>query len=490
MLKRILSLTLAACMTLSAIGLTSCGKQQPIEEHKEDINQKIELKVDAYRTDLADSSGAMNSNTGIRNYLRSWAESKGVPYTVDRSGNVIMTVKASAYYRKADPVVVVCPYDSSQSQQYMAPMAMALYLAKNNEQTGRLTVVFARENKHDFSGIRGLSSKYFTKDTRVICLNGSGKSQFSMNTGAQMAFHFTQKIRYTKPEYQKAYRISLSGLPGGQVNSDVESQINPAVRLRSLLTSLQSSSIGYDLADFRSGDGGYLLPKDASMTVVIDQDKEQKFIDKMTSLTESFNEDKSNSHPGAEFTFTKVKRPSRVIRPQDTNRFVSFVYTLLNGKYLQEEDGTMKAVNGITSVSTDAHQIEIQSVAYSLTMLSMNEIVKDEKALSKLSDLTFRFGASIPAWSGDPESEFADQISRAYRRYTGKSLTLSDSITSTSANFIRSKSSRAKVISITLNDDVLKTCTGTIIQYLTGLEHTELGLGLTKSDNDDQTENN
>ena len=196
----------------------------------------------------------------------------------------------------------------------------------------------------------------------------------------------------------------------------------------------------------------------------------QKFIDKMTALTESFNEDKSNAHPGAEFTFTKVKRPSRVIRPQDTNRFVSFVYTLLNGKYLQEEDGTMKAVNGITYVSTDAHQIEIQSVAYSLTMLSMNEIVKDEKALSKLSDLEFRFGASIPAWSGDPESEFADQISRAYRRYTGKSLTLSDSITSTSANFIRSKSSHAKVISITLNDDVLKTCTGTIIQYLTGLE--------------------
>ena len=101
-----------------------------------------------------------------------------------------MSVSASEAYKDADPVVIVCAYDAQRFQNCIAPMALSLYIAKNNESTGKLTVIFISENGRDFTGIRSLNSKYFTDKSKVFCVNGGDKNMWSTSTAGRSSYDF------------------------------------------------------------------------------------------------------------------------------------------------------------------------------------------------------------------------------------------------------------------------------------------------------------
>jgi dipeptidase D len=98
-------------------------------------------KLSAYEIELQDSTKAFSSNSGIRNYLKSWASSRDIACTTDSGGNVIMTRASSKDYQKAAPTIIICPYDAQQESQGISPIASALYIMNNNQSTGKLTVI-------------------------------------------------------------------------------------------------------------------------------------------------------------------------------------------------------------------------------------------------------------------------------------------------------------------------------------------------------------
>ena len=142
-MKKLTTIALLFTMIGSMFLLSACS------EEEEDLSSKIEEKVVAYQTDLEDSASTLTSTEAIRDYLSNWAKSKGIKYTVDDHDNVIMSVNASKEYREADPTVIICSYDAKQFANGIEPMAMALYIAKNNESTGKLDVIFTSESGHD-----------------------------------------------------------------------------------------------------------------------------------------------------------------------------------------------------------------------------------------------------------------------------------------------------------------------------------------------------
>lgn len=466
--KKVTAFILMITLLLSTFLLSACTKkeEEPVKT-QDDINQEIDSKLEAYKTDLIDSAESMKNNDDVRDYLINWAKTKSVSYRTDDSGNVIMGRKASKGYEDADPVIIVCPYDAEQFQAYVYPAAMALYIIKNNEGSGKLRIVFTPETRHHFEGIHDLSDSWFKGHAKVFTLNASKKGMISLASGAGSTYRFTQKISRTKPSYTTAYKIRYKNLPSGQPDSKLEEQINPVTRLNTLLATLKNKNIAYEVAFFRGGTSDVLYATSATLKIVIDPNKEAAFIEYMTSLSESFQENYGKDYPDAALTFKKIDTPKNVIQKNDTGQLVGFVYTLLHGIYQEAEDGTPLAFVNVSSIRTDNNTAVIESCAASLDETVLKEIDTDEKTLCSLSNVKFKKTSSIPAWnSGEENHGFSSAFINAFIAGTDKNLTYLDSVAPTQATFVQEKNPKANIINITLNDNVLSDCTKAVVRYM------------------------
>lgn len=205
-MKKMTVLMLTLALVLTNLVFTGCGNDI------KDLPQRIEEKVSAYETDIMDSLGTLDNNDSIRTYLYNWAKSKDISVSYDYSNNVIMSIKSDKDHKDADPVVVQCSYDEKNMANCVQTMAVALYLAKNPENHGSLKVIFTAESGHDFAGIEGLSSEYFTNKTKVFCLSPTLSKIVSSNSGASAKYTFSHDVDRVSPKNSMAYKIRIKGL--------------------------------------------------------------------------------------------------------------------------------------------------------------------------------------------------------------------------------------------------------------------------------------
>ncbi|MGI6211079.1 MAG: hypothetical protein ACOYJJ_00635 [Anaerovoracaceae bacterium] len=454
----------------------SCGSSSQSQTDEQTLADKIETKLSAYQTDLADSSAIRQSNADVSSYVADWAKNKGISY--DKVGKtIIMKVESSKKYKKTPKTVIICPYDSAQFQNYESAITSALYLAKNNENTGKLYVIFTPMPGRDLSAVRQIPSKYLSgSDTRIFILNGGQKAQYAISTAQGSNYEFTQKINRTKPQYKNTYKISYTGLPGGILNSDVSEQTNPLIVMTDLLTSLKNRGISYEIASLHGGNIGNYYPDSASMTITIDPDDVEAFTEYMDKQVENRTErnQEINDDDPPVFKYKAVKdRPSSVLTKRSAERFVSYMYTTLNGTYSPDEETTDQStsedtvsVTCVTRIVVGSSTIRIYSAASSTDKDILNDIDHGERTLAGLSGLTYRKTASIPAWKGNSDEDFQTAVTDAYHSFNSKDATLAESPSPSCAYYIQQKNKKADMVSLTVTESTINETTGMLVQFL------------------------
>lgn len=459
-------------LVLTLIG-TSLFSLAGCSEEEEDLSAKIEEKVIAYQTDLQDSADTLNSTEAVRDYLTNWAKSKGVSCTSDSHGNVIMSVKSSKAYKDADPTVILCGYDPLQFENCIDPMASALYLVKNNESAGKLTVIFTRETGHDYSGIQKLNSKYFTDDANVFCLNPGSNNMWSVSTGARSAYQFKGSLSYQTPVNDKAYRISIKGLPGGVPDAKISSYPNPIKEIGDLLAYFKTNALIFELAGVKGGSSAGLYPKTASAVVVIDSDDDEKFRARMETAIENFNDDYLEHYPDAVYTYEETDLPEQVVTAESQNNLISILYTLIDGVHYRDDDDNLISISSIGSIGFSDSRYTITATGNSLIPSNMSEIDNDYKTICGLADVTYKKTASQSIWRTDPQSEFALEVMQAFNDYCGKDMEFKDCVPSSNTSYVYEKNPDCNIINVAVNEERLERYTGTILTFMMNQEHTE-----------------
>lgn len=470
-MKKLTALILIAALTFScAFSLSAC------KEEEEDLSTKIEEKVVAYLTDLQDSADTLTSTEAISEYLQNWAKAKGIACTADSHGNVIMEVKSSKSYKKAAPTVLVCSYDGKNFQNAIEPMAMALYAVKNNEDTGKLTAIFTAEDGHDYSGIQNVSSKYFSNDAKVFCLNGGSKNMWSVETGGRSSYRFTSKAAYTQTIGDKAFRIKITGLPGGVPDSRISSYPNPIKELGDLLAYFKTNALIFQLAKVTGGSSGSLYPKSASATVVIDENDVEKFQSRMETAIENFYdhyEDFLEDNPDVTYTYEEVPLPDQVLTQDSLNNFISELYTLIDGVYYKDEDENLVSITSIGSVRCKDGKFTISAIANSLSETNLEEIDRDYETICGLSSFKYRKTDSQNPFSGSSDSAFVQNVMAAFDQYADADMELKTCVAATNASYIHALNPDVDIINVSVNDARIERYTGTLITYLMNQEHEE-----------------
>ncbi|MCI5688207.1 MAG: hypothetical protein MR303_06960 [Emergencia sp.] len=467
MKKLVPFILLLALIGTSLFSLSGCA------EEEEDLSVKIQEKVVAYQTDLKDSAATLTSEEAISDYLLSWAKQKGIDCTIDSSQNVIMSVASSKAYKQANPAVILCSYNAKQFDSCIAPMACALYLAKNNENTGKLRVIFVNDTGHNYDGIKALSEKYFTDQTNVFCLGYSDRNMWSTNTGGRSTYRFTRKVSYTAPAKDKAYRIRIGGLPGGIPSSRISSYPNAIKELGNLLAYFKTNALIYELGKVSGGSNANTYPKSVSATVVIDEDDTDKFEARMETAIENFNDAYLEDYPEATYTYEEVDLPKQVMTEDSLNDIISLLYTLIDGVYYKDDEDNLISISSIGSMKEKDGVYTISATANSLSESVLSEIDNQYQIICGLANANYKKVSSQDGWHSDADSDFAKEIIKAFRDYAGAKMEFKDFVPAVNTSYVYEKNENCNIINIAFNEDKLERYTGTILTFLLNQPHTE-----------------
>lgn len=461
-MKKIIALIITACLIGAAVFvLVTCDRNEEV-----DLSAKIEQKIVAYRTDLQDSASALTSTESIKKYLCNWAESKGIDCETDAYDNIIFKIKSGPGYKDAPPTVLLCGYDGEHFNNCIDPMAVALYVAKNNEETGKLTVIFTADNDHDFSGMKHLDKKYFPDNANVFNLNGGSKNMWSTTTAGSSTYTFSGNINRTEPRGNQAYRISIKGLPGGVPDEKIAAYPNPIKELGDLLAYFKTNSVIFELAKMTGGTSGSLYPKSVSCTIVIDENDHEKFEKRITTAIDNFN-DKYESY-GAVYSYKKVKTPDTVLTSDDMNKLISFLYTTVDGVYERDEEDEILSITNIGAIQCTDDNCTVSASGNSLTKTGLNQIDLSYTTICGLANIKYKKTTSIDGWSlhKPDEDPFVQEVSAAFKEYSDGTMKYRDNIAVTNCSYVTKKNPDCNVMNITVNWKRIEKYAGTLVTFM------------------------
>ena len=433
------------------------------------LKEIVDEKLSAYETDITDSLESFTTNKDIANYLLNWAKNKKIDVSCDSSDNVIYSVKAgSKELKDKTPVVIVCEFDSSNMDGYIAPMAAALTVAKNAQNNQPFKILFLSSKNGNHMGAQDISARYFNKDTRVICLGNSNSTKISLETGGYEEYVVSRKLRYTKTSYDKAYKIKITGIPSEISNSTIDSRPNAVKTLGNLLAYFNSTSFNFEIASFSGGEGANTTPENAYVTLVINSDDTEKFTNKMTSAIDKFNDKYLENYPEAKYTFEEVPLPDKVIKKSNADDIVSLMYTAINGVYYKDDDGNIVSLTNIGSASSKNSKLRILVSALSYSEESMSEIRDSYKTISGLSNMKFAQVEKYPIFNGSEESEaLIEAFSTAFSDFTdGSDIDVKSSVEFTPCSFIKTKNENCSIFFCSMTDKSKKKIAGSLLKYL------------------------
>ena len=443
------------------------------------LQQITEEKLSAYETDLKDSLGSMKTNEDVGNYLLTWAKNKQITAVSDTGGNIIYSLPPSeAAPADAQPAAVVCSFDASDMETHLEEIAAALTIAKNAGNTGHLQVIFLAENQEDRSGAKALDAGYFAEDTAVFCLGASASEQISAVTGGCRHIRISSRLHYAEPAYSRAYKIQLKNCPSLSISQTYEAGLNPIKTLGSVLANLQSTSLLFELSDFRGGSSEMLTPSEASMVIVINEEDASKLEKKLDGFIRKFYEKYGEAYPEIEYTYEAVSLPERVISDEDTDNLVSLMYTAFNGIYNRNEEGTITALTNMGRIRTSNGRLKIDTAILCSDPQLMEELAETYETICGLCDVNYEVTESIPNYDGSEMEQtqvLLTEFREAYSEFTGeKNMPEEETAVLTSCSWIHEKNPEIPMVFCGITSDSKYSITGSVLTWLKqNMEETE-----------------
>lgn len=465
-------LLIAAAAVVIIIGCTIGGIFLFGSNHEEEpsLDEIIEDKLSAYETDLLDSLESMETNEDVAAYLENWGKNKKINTSIDNNGNVIFTLKASKGHKDASPCVILCGYDSDHMTDYTESMAVALTVAKNGQNNCRYKVIFCPEKNGEKTSINGLSNDLFSDDTQVFYLGKSGTAKVTQVTGGYRQYELSEKLKYTSPEFDKAYKIKIRNVPSEVIGSKMGSKPNAIKTIGNLLANFKSTSMLFEVSSFYGGKSANTIPSSAGITLVINSSDSSKFECKMDKAVEKFMEKYSEDYPEIEYTYEETDLPSTVLTRDETDNIVSLMYTALNGVYNKDDDGNVVAITNIGRISSKDQKLKINVSAMSCSKEFLDEITDSYRTICGLCDVKYKCVEKYNIYNGEGLGKnvaFLKKFEEAFLDFTGSSeMKVEKAVEFTPLTILAEKNENMSMLYLGVTENTKEKYAGSLVTFM------------------------
>lgn len=418
------------------------------------LSEQIDERLSAYTTDLEDSIVSISVDEDVVQYLCNWADSKGINCDVLANNAVVFNMSDSKSENKAGKdYVVICEYDSSNMLESIVQISTSLAVAKSVSKSNPLKICFIpREKSDDFQQtLKGL----FTSRSQIICLSRSSENKLSISTGGWNSQKISKDIKYVKPQFNKAYKISISGLPKLYFNEDTVTQPSPIKTLGNLLAHFMSSQKLCELAEIYGQNTSNRTVDSAYATIVFNEESMDAFNEELDAFVESFVSKYEDDYPDLVFKYEEVACPDKVISSEDFEDIVGFLYSISDGVYKRDTDGNILAMSNIDCVELGASEFSLGISAYGYSRESLDELTESNNTFASLIGLTFNYAVCAPIYDGNIISDSLMETLQDSSKVYGPKLNFDTEPTSdlTPCSYICDGLNELPMVFVSFNED-------------------------------------
>lgn len=387
------------------------------------LEEIIENRAESYKTDFIDSTHQMKDQASVTKYLVNWAENKGIDVTTDQNNNVIYSFDATEGLESRKPTVILCGYDYSCIESYTNSIVSALTLARDDNPHGKYTIIFVSEENGDREAGHNIPKSYLEEANEVFYLGNDTSSKIASSAAGVTELEFTGDIYTSAPSYNKAYKVTISGLPAQPITSKTVSAPNAIKTLGNLLANFKSKSVLFDLVEFTGGESTSLTPTEASITIVVSEDQSSKVESRLDSAIESFDDKYAEKYPEATYTYEVVDMPYEVIDSDVTESLISLLYTAPNGVYFKDDDKNITAFSCITAIDVVSGSSKINVVCSGYDEEKLNEMMDAYQTICALTDIEYKEVKSYPIYRSTIKgTALGERFKESYFEYKTNTL--------------------------------------------------------------------
>jgi hypothetical protein len=360
---------------------------------KDDIYDEYETMMDAFVEVI--------SIADVSDYLLFRAQTLGVQGHKDRSQSVIIETAGTNYSEEGPPITIECGFSLDNLAEDLRAVAISLVLLKEIDGAHPLRIIFTPYEEENYFGAAKIPASYL-KDIEMIHLNTKYPNEV-VNQGASLKFAYIErKVKMITPSYKIAYRVTIEGFNEELATPDFSNTPNAIRELGVLFATCKSKGMLFEIGDFSGGGGTNFSPISGSAIMVINQNDMKSleyYYGKMESrLIKAYQEE----HPNIFVTMSAIEAPPSVLSNEDTDRLVSFIYTIFNG-FCGESEYAFSTLN---KVATSKSKFSCNLLVLDLYNPEAIEENNDLDVICNLNDMDFRLKEINQGWYQDPESEF------------------------------------------------------------------------------------
>lgn len=386
---------LISLLLLTALLTTGCSNTAEVPSVQETADTTYNNLTEAFAEGVTFEQ--------LTDYVTAWADENGINVTSSSDTYLVLTKKGNSELEKTESFTfhAAVEFGSESANEASLSSANAILTALIQAQTGStVRGIFTLTENGQAIGAEKLNTDYLKCDN-FIDISYAKKSALYNSIAASADMSAVKDLYMTSPGYTEAYKIDLKLKEGQSAYKNRGTYPNAIKTIGDLLASCQSSTILFELASFEGGTATDMLPSEVTATIVLHENDVESFtkkFDKSYERIEKAYEDLDDEEETFEYTMTEVDTPDLVVSKEDTENIVSLMYTMINGAYVKNDDGEVKAYSnqGIISVSDGQFQLDLS--AKSLENNLMEDIKTDVKTICGLCDIDYKSSHKSELW--------------------------------------------------------------------------------------------
>lgn len=281
---------------------------------------------------------------------------------------------------------------------------------------GPLKAIFTSQEETGLIGAQKLSKEFIEGDI-LLNLDSENENKICVGCagGARLSSDFMIEWDELRPDI-KAYKIEISGLPGGHSGIDIDKNRGNAIKLMVDLLKNISEVIDLKISMLDGGTLDNAIPHGAFAIVTVPEEESDVLIEATRMFASGARAQHDYEHPIMEVAESWYM-PTKVWSSDFANNILNVLTECPHGVLTMSKSmpGIVKTSNNLAVLETSVNKLRIKT--------SQRSFYEDdrEELTEQISDLFDNAGAlsyvdsDYPAWAPNNDSQIASLVSDVYR---------------------------------------------------------------------------
>lgn len=287
-------------------------------------------------------------------------------------------------------------------------VSVAIYSMLHAAEHGPLRLIVTVDEEQGMTGAKHLAKEHLQDAKYLLNCDSENYDEITVGSAGSVNIDFVRELERCRPEYSRAYSLTIKGLKGGHSGERIGDGRANALRTLALAVLHLRRAAKVELASFTGGKARNAIP-DAARAVIVTEASADELQRVLDAEVERYQEIYGSVDPAIELTLAETELPQNVYKNSFTTGLLQLLTILHTGVFAMSTaiPGLVETSANLGVVREEGNQLRVMYFPRSGIDAELEEIAL---AMSELADLTGfapELGTPSPGWKENEGSWLA-----------------------------------------------------------------------------------